>query len=118
LHDIGKTKEMSWTETGAISYTEEGTLIGHITIGTLILADASRSVAMSSTRTNEIMHLILSHHGNLEWGSPKVPCMLEAMILHFVDMIDSRVASFVETVGKDQSKTNNNKFYSVFCSNL
>lgn len=92
LHDIGKVKELSWKRT--IGYTDEGRLYGHITIGTNMVEAACRELAKEDAGFDDnvrrhVVHLILSHHGKLEWGSPVTPKTREAMLLHFADYTDA-----------------------------
>ncbi len=90
LHDIGKIWELD-CEFG-ISYTSEGTLIGHIPLGMELVSHTIAEIPNFPARTKmELVHLILAHHGLLEWGSPRVPLMREAILLHQIDMIDSRM---------------------------
>ncbi len=95
LHDIGKTRELSYAR--AFGYTDEGQLLGHITIGVEMLVE---KVAKVPELTGEpfprdllvkLKHLVLSHHGTLEYGSPKVPMTAEAMLLHAIDVMDTRM---------------------------
>ena len=91
LHDIGKVHELSY-EMGT-SYTVEGTLIGHIPIGLLLTNKAIEEIDdFPASLKMALLHLIASHHGRLEWGSPKVPLMREAIAFHLVDMLDSQLA--------------------------
>lgn len=91
-HDIGKTLELS-IEPG-FPYTEEGTLIGHIPLGFRMVGERIRSLAdFPADRATDLGHLVLSHQGELEWGSPVEPQTLEAIVLHFIDNLDSKIAS-------------------------
>lgn len=90
LHDVGKVREMSYVR--AFDYTDEGKLIGHITIGVEMIHDRiaglpefPRDLAML------IKHLLLSHHGQYEYGSPKRPKTLEATVLNYLDDLDSKI---------------------------
>lgn len=104
LHDMGKVLELSYAD-GPISYTTDGTLLGHIP---LIMDIVSRRMDnindMTPKLRTEVLHMIASHHGLLEWGSPKVPMMKEAIVFHFLDMIDSRLAIFDRAVNADQGQ--------------
>jgi len=92
LHDIGKIYELSYTS--AFDYTDEGKLIGHITIGVeLINKKAAEIPDFPENILMAIKHLILSHHGVLEYGSPKRPKMAEAVVLAFLDDMDAKVAA-------------------------
>jgi 3'-5' exoribonuclease len=90
LHDIGKIRELTYPIGG---YTLEGTLLGHISIGMQMVAKAMDDVGdFPQNLKIAVLHLIASHHGILAWGSPKVPLMREALALHLIDMLDSKIA--------------------------
>jgi 3'-5' exoribonuclease len=91
LHDIGKCEELSWER--SFEYTTEGQLIGHIPRGMEIVDEvASRmSPPPPAGLILQLKHLVLSHHGRLEYGSPVRPRTPEAILLHEIDMIDSRM---------------------------
>lgn len=98
IHDIGKTKEL--TCDGIIEYTDEGRLIGHIVIGLEML---NSQIALIEGFPQQLAiglrHLVLSHHGMLEFGSPKRPKTIEAVILHQIDDLDAKVNAFQEFIG-------------------
>jgi len=90
LHDIGKVRELSW-EVG-FEYTVEGTLLGHIQIGTALTERTIDSLPNFPPRLKTlVLHMILSHHGKLEFGSPKLPMIPEALVLNFVDDLDAKM---------------------------
>ncbi|HEY3933357.1 MAG TPA: HD domain-containing protein [Gemmatimonadales bacterium] len=98
LHDIGKLEAYRW-EGGIFDITERGRLVGHVVQGAMILRDALKEVDPQPCSADEAMileHLILSHHGRLEFGSPVVPATLEAEILHFADDASAKTASITE----------------------
>ena len=89
LHDIGKVKELSWANT--FSYTLEGQLIGHISIATRMLDEKVRGLAAFPERLRVLVeHMILSHHGRYEFGSPKLPMTPEAMLLSALDDLEAK----------------------------
>ncbi len=91
IHDVGKVYEYR-IEPYGIERTTEGELIGHIVLGTKMLNDWAKKVSnLSKKDLYHLTHMILSHHGELEWGSPTVPKTLEAMILHHADDLDSKI---------------------------
>ena len=92
LHDIGKVRELSGPI--ATSYTLEGNLLGHISIASDEVAETARELGIQGEEVLLLRHLILSHHGKLEYGSPKLPHVKEAEILHFIDNIDARMNMF------------------------
>lgn len=90
LHDIGKTREIYWEI--AKEYTAEGKLLGHIAIGLSLLEEKLRNIkSFPADLALLIKHMILSHHGTLEWGSPVRPSPPEALVLHLLDNIDAKV---------------------------
>lgn len=90
LHDIGKVRELAW-ETG-FEYTIEGTLIGHIQMGVEIVERTMDQLGNFPPRLRTlVVHMILSHHGKLEFGSPKLPMIPEALALSFVDDFDAKM---------------------------
>jgi 3'-5' exoribonuclease len=112
LHDILKVREIS-SEKG-FEYTDEGRLVGHITMTAQAIREkASRIDGFPSLLEHHLTHIVISHHGQLEWGSPKLPMTLEAMLVHMIDSIDSRVASWLEIMQKDQNDrwTENARLY-------
>jgi 3'-5' exoribonuclease len=97
LHDIGKIYELSYD--GFFDYSDEGRLIGHIIIGLEMIDAAIASIEDFPQQTAmELRHLILSHHGELAFGSPKRPKTLEALIVHFIDDMDAKVNAFQEYI--------------------
>jgi 3'-5' exoribonuclease len=90
LHDIGKVRELSW-EIG-FEYTVEGTLLGHIQMGTALVDKTIDNLPDFPDRLKTlVLHMILSHHGKLEFGSPKLPMIPEALVLNFVDDLDAKM---------------------------
>jgi 3'-5' exoribonuclease len=89
LHDMGKVIELS----GPIStvYTVEGNLLGHITIMVNEIGKAADELGITSEEVLILKHLVLSHHGKAEWGSPKPPLIKEAEILHYIDNLDAKM---------------------------
>ncbi|WP_077211097.1 3'-5' exoribonuclease YhaM [Bacillus dakarensis] len=89
LHDLGKVMELS----GPIStsYTVEGNLIGHISIMVNEIGKAAEELSINGEEIMVLKHLVLSHHGKAEWGSPKPPLIKEAEILHYIDNIDAKM---------------------------
>ena len=90
LHDIGKVRELNW-EIG-FEYTVEGVLLGHIQIGAALAERAMESLPNFPPRLKIlVLHMILSHHGKLEFGSPKLPMIPEALVLNFLDDLDAKM---------------------------
>jgi len=93
LHDLGKIKELTWDR--VFDYTDPGRLLGHITLGALMVEERIRAIPdFPAALANSLLHCILSHHGELEWGSPKRPKTLEAIVLHYAENLDGKVNAF------------------------
>ncbi len=95
LHDIGKVDELAFGT--SIEYTDQGRLLGHVVLGERRLHEAVDAVqgALTPEIAVQLSHVMISHHGELEWGAPKRPCTLEALILHHADNMDAKTAGFV-----------------------
>ncbi len=94
VHDLGKVKELAWDR--VFDYTDPGRLLGHITLGALMVEERVRAIPdFPAALGNSLLHCILSHHGELEWGSPKRPKTLEAIVLHYAENLDGKVSSFL-----------------------
>jgi len=90
LHDIGKVRELAWDT--CFEYTVEGTLLGHIQMGTELVEKTIDGLPDFPPRLRTlVVHMILSHHGKLEFGSPKLPMIPEALVLNFVDDLDAKM---------------------------
>lgn len=89
LHDIGKTEELSGATIS--TYTVKGNLLGHITLGALIVEEEGKKLSISGEKLTLLVHMILSHHGELEFGSPKVPMTAESVVLHHMDDVDAKL---------------------------
>ena len=95
FHDIGKTRELSLFPEN--DYTDDGQLLGHIVIGCEMLDEKIRNIAgFPPVLASELKHCILAHHGELEYGSPKKPALLEALALNFADNTDAKMQTFTE----------------------
>ena len=105
LHDIGKIDELSYDR--AFAYSDEGQLVGHLVMGVEMLRD---KVERTADLTGEpfpaelllrLKHMIVSHHGTYEFGSPKLPMTLEAVALHYLDNLDAKVHAFTREIRDD-----------------
>ena len=95
FHDVGKLKELSVFPEN--DYTDAGQLLGHIVIGSEWISDTIKKIdGFPVVLANELKHCILSHHGELEFGSPKKPALIEAVALSFADNIDAKMETFTE----------------------
>jgi 3'-5' exoribonuclease len=99
LHDIGKIRELSWAI--GFEYTLEGILLGHIQIGVDMVEKAIAALPDFPPKLRTlILHLILSHHGKLEFGSPKLPMIPEALALNFIDDFDAKMQAVITEFDK------------------
>jgi 3'-5' exoribonuclease len=90
LHDIGKVRELSWDV--GFEYTVEGVLLGHIQIGSALAERTMDALPDFPPRLKTlVLHMILSHHGKLEFGSPKLPMIPESLVLNFLDDLDAKM---------------------------
>jgi len=107
LHDSGKIRELTYNR--AFGYSDEGQLIGHMNIGVELLEAMAAKVPdltgepVPREAMLRLKHMILSHHGTLEWGSPKVPMTPEAMLLHVIDLMDTRMHQLAREVREDRN---------------
>jgi 3'-5' exoribonuclease len=111
LHDLGKIDELK--SGGEISYTDRGQLVGHIVIGVQQLGRKIDEVEQSTGEKfptqlrHQLEHLVVSHHGVLEYGSPKIPVTLEAVALHHIDNLDAKLASYTSIIERDVAADGN-----------
>jgi 3'-5' exoribonuclease len=105
LHDVGKLRELHYSR--AFAYTDEGQLLGHLVIGVEMLTE---KIARVMQLTGELFpqeillrlkHMIVSHHGSYEFGSPRLPMTPEAIALHYLDNFDAKVHSFARDIRED-----------------
>jgi 3'-5' exoribonuclease len=101
LHDLGKIDELAYAR--SFGYSTEGQLLGHIMIGLRILAGKFDQLAEFPPKLRTLVeHMIISHHGELEFGSPKVPAFPEALLLHHLDNLDSKMEAMRVAVSRDR----------------
>ncbi len=113
LHDIGKIREYRIGSSG-IEVTTEGELKGHIILGVEIVREYGRKLKIPLEKLLELEHIIASHHGEMELGSPVLPKTPEAMAIHFIENMDSKLARFREI----QKKSENGQEWSEYDRNL
>jgi 3'-5' exoribonuclease len=119
LHDAGKTRELTYTR--AFGYSDEGQLVGHIPLALEMLTEAAEKVPELTGEPvpRELMlrlrHMILSHHGELNYGSPRVPMTPEAMLLHLIDLLDTRMHMALRELREDR---NNPAAWTPYNANL
>jgi 3'-5' exoribonuclease len=109
LHDIGKVRELAYDR--SFAYTDEGQLVGHLIIGVEMLNEKARQVAdltgepFPTELLLRLKHLILSHHGTYEFGSPKLPMTPEAIALHHLDNFDAKLHMFTRDIREDRNQS-------------
>jgi 3'-5' exoribonuclease len=96
LHDIGKIEEIAFTG-GGFGYSDQGRLLGHITLGIVMLDGIMSAIdGFPASLSDVLKHIVLSHHGETEWGSPKKPMCIEALVVHYMDNLDAKVTGVKE----------------------
>lgn len=117
LHDMGKIYELSAFPLN--DYTDDGELLGHIIIAANLLDKKTNEIdKFPKQLKSELIHCILSHHGEYEYGSPKLPRTIEAIILHFADNMDAKTKMFDEIVSADTTRSNWTAYNKVFARRL
>jgi len=105
LHDLSKIDELSYQK--GFEYTDEGQLVGHLVMGVELLGkmirdwEAANSDVFLNDLAIQLKHLIVSHHGEYEYGSPKLPMTLEAVMLHFLDNMDAKLFQFSQAMSSE-----------------
>lgn len=103
LHDMGKAIEYDISK--SFSFSEDGRLVGHIMRAVVLVEKAAAELSdFPEEELRHLVHLIASHHGTQEWGSPVVPKTLEAILLHQIDLLDSRVQGFFDHLANDNGE--------------
>ena len=101
FHDIGKVNELS--DFPENDYTDDGQLLGHIVMGVEMIGSHIREIpGFPPKLANEVKHCMLAHHGELEFGSPKKPALLEAIALSQADNLDAKMETFAEIMEKQK----------------
>jgi 3'-5' exoribonuclease len=96
FHDVGKVRELSWDK-GAFAYTKEGRLLGHVVLGERLVSSYVATLPNFPEELRlRLSHVLISHQGETEYGSPERPKTLEALLVHLVDNLDARAAMYVE----------------------
>jgi len=109
LHDIGKTEELTYDMT--FSYTDGGQLIGHI-VQTLLMVNkkadalAAKGTAVDKTILDALGHIVLSHHGQYEFGSPKLPATAEAFMVNYIDDLDAKINQVTAAIDNETNDSN------------
>ena len=116
-HDIGKTKELSPFPEN--DYTDDGQLLGHIVIGSQMIAERAAKIdGFPHELLTQIQHCILAHHGKYEFGSPKIPALIEALALNYADDTDAKLETFKEILENNNENKGWLGYNRLFESNL
>jgi 3'-5' exoribonuclease len=99
LHDLGKAWELETEQT--IEYTDDGRLLGHLTLAVLFVERTiSELERFPAELRRQLLHVLLAHHGEYEYGSPRRPKTPEAMLVHMVDNMDSKISGMLEAISE------------------
>ncbi len=105
LHDIGKTIELTYGT--SFRYSDQGQLLGHLAHGVVLVEDKVREVEQSTGRPFPdqkkwlVQHIVLAHHGRIEYGSPKIPAIPEAIAVHYLDNLDAKIYQYLHAIDTD-----------------
>lgn len=113
LHDIGKIEEI--TIKGGFGYSDRGRLLGHITLGIMMLERLTSTIeGFPACLADVLKHIILSHHGEADWGSPKKPMCIEAMVVHYLDNLDAKVMGVKEHMKESMEDEKWSQFHKLY----
>lgn len=116
-HDIGKVREISPFPEN--DYTDDGQLLGHIVMGSQMVAEKAAEIAgFPHVQLAQLQHCILAHHGKYEYGSPKIPALMEALALNYADDTDAKLETFKEILENNSANQGWLGFNRLFESNL
>lgn len=105
LHDCGKALE--YDTSSSFDFTDEGRLVGHVVRATIMVQQAADQLGdIPESQLRQLLHMITSHHGTMAWGAPVVPKTLEAILLHQIDLLDSRVQGYFDHLRNDNAGGN------------
>jgi len=110
LHDVGKLEEIEVSS--RIKGTAKGQLLGHISIGFSLVMKKLDEFGLEENMKNKILHVIVSHHGRLEFGSPKTPMIPEAIVIHYADEMSSKITEIIDIIEEGKKQTEDDFVYS------
>ena len=114
LHDLCKTEEMDSDQMGVVrDYRKEGLLLGHLVLGVTRIQEVANDLGITGEPVLMLQHMILSHHGEAEFGSPRKPMFPEAEVLHWVDLLDARMNEMQTAIGKLKPGVFSEKIWSL-----
>lgn len=114
LHDIGKLEELDVTPLGESDFSLKGRLFGHLYLGMQMVRDTATN--KDSEIVMQLLHMIASHHGKIEYGAISLPATREAEILHELDMLDSRLYQYEDEYKKIEAGETSDKVFGLGCS--
>jgi 3'-5' exoribonuclease len=113
LHDIGKIEEFCIK--GGFQYSDRGRLLGHIALGAIMFEEMAKEVKEFPEHTSDMLaHIIISHHGVEEWGSPKKPMSIEALIVHYLDDLDAKVMGVKEHMKQNMADEKWSEYHRLY----
>lgn len=119
LHDIGKLRELKREDTGlAEDFTKEGKLLGHLEIGCRMIDRKCYEMNLSEEKTLDILHMIASHHGEPEFGTIVLPITPEAQMLHYIDLMDSKMYAYKDALDSIKPGEFSEKVYALKNKNV
>ena len=110
LHDVGKIEELELTT--RVKGSQKGQFVGHLVLGLNFVSRKLEEIEIDETTKNQILHLLVSHHGRLEYGSPKEPMTLEAVALYYADELSSKISEMLNIIEENKDNTEDDFFYS------
>ena len=114
LHDIAKIREFLLSSLGMVKdYSVEGQLLGHLVMGAQEIAEVAAELNIPQEKSVLLQHLVLSHHGEPEFGAAVRPMCAEAELLHLIDMMDSRMEIYAETLQTMPSGSFSDRIYAL-----
>ena len=114
LHDLCKTEEMDSDQMGVVrDYSREGLLLGHLVLGVTRIQEAANELGIQSEEVLLLQHMLLSHHGEPDFGSPRKPMFPEAEALHWVDLLDARMNEMQTAISKLKPGVFSEKIWSL-----
>lgn len=114
LHDLCKTEEMDSDSMGVVrDYSKEGLLLGHLVLGVTRIQEAANDLGISGEPVLLLQHMLLSHHGEPDFGSPRKPMFPEAEVLHWIDLLDARMNEMQTAVAKLKPGVFSEKIWSL-----
>ena len=114
LHDFAKDREFSFSELGTVTdMSTKGRLLGHLVMGAEEVGSLCRDLNIPEEKTMLLQHMILSHHGQPEYGAAVVPCIAESELLYHIDLIDSRMEIYAETFEQLPSGSFSDKIFAL-----